>query len=68
MQNVKSELKGSILTLTIDLAAERTDSTTGKTEIIASSHGNQPLPGYKTKDGRIVKLGVTIFTPKPKQS
>jgi hypothetical protein len=66
MQNVKTSIKGNILTMEIDLSAPRTDSTTGKTEIVASSHGNQPLPGYKTADGRIVKLGVTAFVPKPR--
>lgn len=67
MQNVKQSLKGSILTLEIDLNAATTPSTTGKSELIASTHGNQPLAGFKTKDGRIVKVGLTVFTPVPKQ-
>ena len=34
-------------------------SSTGKTKIVASTHGNQPTT--ITVDGQVVKLGLTAF-------
>lgn len=34
-------------------------SSTGKTKIVASTHGNQPTP--ITVDGQVVKVGLTAF-------
>ncbi len=34
-------------------------SSTGKTKIVASTHGNQPTP--ITVDGQTVKVGLTAF-------
>ena len=46
MENIKSSIKGNILTIQINLAAKGQPSKTGKTTVIASTKGNVPLiPG-----------------------
>jgi hypothetical protein len=50
---------GNILTITVDLSAPTTPSSSGKTDIIASSQGNADVPG---KPG--VKLGLNIYRTK----
>ena len=55
-QNIKAELKGETLTLTIDTSQDNGASKTGKTRRIASSLGNKELellPG--------VYLGLNIY-------
>lgn len=41
MTNIKAEIKGNVLTLTVDLSKRHGKSSSGKTTIIASSGGNQ---------------------------
>jgi len=54
MKNIKSETKGTVLTLTIDLSKSQGPSKSGKTMIIATSSGNQEIiPG--------VYLGVNCY-------
>jgi len=43
MKNVKTEVKGNILTITIDLSQSQGRSKSGKTEIIATTSGNVNL-------------------------
>lgn len=43
MQNIKQELNGNILTLTIDLSERHGLSKSGKTKRIASSEGNKRI-------------------------
>jgi hypothetical protein len=50
---------GNILTITVDLSAPTTPSSSGKTDIIASSQGNVDVPG---KPG--VKIGLNIYRTK----
>lgn len=45
MTNVQMDVKGSTLTVTVDLDAHNGRSATGKTEIVASTKGNQQIPG-----------------------
>ena len=45
MQNVTMEQKNGTLTITIDLKAAGAPSKTGKTLVIASTHGNVTVPG-----------------------
>ena len=56
--NLLYSLDGTVLTVRVDLARTLYQSATGKSFIIASSHGNQPLPGMED-----VKIGINIFTP-----
>lgn len=46
MQNVSMKVVGSKLVIECDLEAEGTPSSTGKTTIIASTQGNQSVPGH----------------------
>lgn len=55
MRNVTMAVKGSKLTITVDLDADHGKSKSGKTTIIASSDGNQPIPGTDAK------LGLNIY-------
>ena len=45
MKNVEYSVKGTTLTITVDLSKDFGPSTSGKTTIIASTEGNFPLPG-----------------------
>lgn len=55
MQNVKYEVKGTQLVVTIDLAANGTKSASGKSTVIASTKGNVAIPGTD------VKLGLNCY-------
>lgn len=59
MTNVKLERKGNVLTITVDLSKKGTPSSTGKTTVIASTQGNQPVEG---PGGFIV--GLNVYTKK----
>jgi len=56
---IKNELKGSQLVLTIDLDGERRPSSTGKSDIIATTSGFQGQV-YK---GENVKYMVNVIVP-----
>lgn len=45
MKNVKTEVKGKIMTITVDLGKEFGPSKSGKTTIIASTEGNPAVEG-----------------------
>ena len=45
MKNVEMSVEGNILTIKVDLTKDFGPSTSGKTIIIASSEGNQSIPG-----------------------
>lgn len=57
MQNVAMQITGSKLIITCDLEAQQTPSSTGKTLIVASTQGNQSLPGKPN-----FKLGLNLYT------
>lgn len=57
MQNVKAEIKGNTLTLTVDLSQRLGPSSTGKTLMVASTKGN----ANAGKDG--IKFGLNVFAP-----
>lgn len=57
MKNVEMRVNGNILTVTVDLAKRFGKSSSGKSIIIASTEGNQPVPDT---DG--VKIGLNIYT------
>jgi NAD(P)-dependent dehydrogenase (short-subunit alcohol dehydrogenase family) len=59
MKNVEMNVEGNILTIRVDLSREFGPSSSGKTIIVASTEGNQPVPGKEE-----IKVGLNVFTKK----
>lgn len=59
MKNVEMSIEGNILTIKVDLTKDFGPSTSGKTIIIASSEGNQSIPGRET-----MKIGLNVYKKK----
>ena len=59
MKNVEMSVDGNILTIKVDLTKDFGPSSSGKTIIIASSEGNQSVPGKEA-----VKIGLNVFKKK----
>ena len=59
MKNVEMIQEGDILTIKVDLSKEFGPSSSGKTIIIASTEGNQPIPGKEH-----IKIGLNIYRKK----
>jgi hypothetical protein len=57
MKNVKVTVQGNLLTITVDLTQNQGPSSSGKTDIIATTEGNVSVPGRED-----VKLGLNIYT------
>jgi hypothetical protein len=53
-------VKGKVLTVTVDLSKNYGPSTTGKTEILATTEGNVSCPGLEDVNGRI---GINVYKP-----
>ena len=53
MKNVEFEVKGSILTVKVDLSKSFGPSKSGKTIIVASTEGNQAVEG--------VVVGLNVY-------
>jgi len=58
-KNIKATVKGSTLTIVVDLDADFGPSSSGKTILIASSEGNQTVA--KNSKGQEVKLGLNLY-------
>jgi len=56
MVNVKTAVKGDVLTITVDLRQSQGASKSGKSEVIASTQGNVTVDGA---DG--VKMGLNVY-------
>ena len=56
MKNIKTSVKGTILTIVVDLSQVQGLSASGKNTIIATSGGNQSIEGT---DG--VRLGLNVY-------
>jgi hypothetical protein len=56
MTNVTIEKKAKILTITVDLSKAGTPSATGKSLVIASTNGNQPVEGAEG-----VFIGLNVY-------
>ena len=54
--NVRLSVKGSTLTITIDLKHAGEPSKSGKSQVIASTKGNVPVPGHQD-----LRLGVNVY-------
>jgi hypothetical protein len=57
MDNVKLDVKGSILTITIDLSKKGAPSSSGKNVVVASTRGNVAVPGTDAK------IGLNVYKP-----
>ncbi len=57
MENVKFERKGSKLFIEVDLAERLGKSASGKTTLVATTHGNVPCPGDES-----IKISVNCYT------
>lgn len=57
MENTKVTVNGDILTIEVDLSKQFGASNTGKSIIIASSKGIQPVQGAKES----VSFGLNVF-------
>jgi hypothetical protein len=55
MTNIKAEVKGNVLTLTIDLKAKGSPSKSGKSQVIATTSGNAAVAGTE------FKLGLNLY-------
>ena len=58
MKNVEMKVEGSTLVIRVDLTKEFGPSASGKTIIIASTEGNQSVPG------RDEKIGLNVYRKK----
>lgn len=61
MKNVECSVKGDTLTITVNLKAPRSLSTSGKSHIVASTEGNMEVPGCPG-----LKLGLNAYVAAPK--
>ena len=59
MKNVEMSVEENILTIKVDLTKDFGPSASGKTIIIASSEGNQSIPGKET-----MKIGLNVYKKK----
>jgi hypothetical protein len=58
MTNVKTSIKGSTLTIEVNLTERHGPSSSGKTEMIASSQGNVKLPPPHAD----ISFGLNVYT------
>jgi len=61
MKNIEANVEGNILTVKVDLTKEFGPSASGKTIIIATTEGNQSVPGSD-----LVKMGINVYKKKSK--
>lgn len=59
MKNIEMKVDGNILTIKVDLSKAFGPSSSGKNTIVASTEGNQSVPGRED-----VKIGLNIYTKK----
>jgi hypothetical protein len=58
MLNVKTQVQGTILTITVDLSERHGPSSSGKTIIIASTQGNQKVGDPSAN----ISFGLNVYT------
>lgn len=56
MKNIQATVKGEVLTITVDLTKVYGPSSSGKTTIVASTEGNQPVDGHPG-----MALGINVY-------
>ena len=57
VKNVEMSVEGAILTIKVNLSQTFGKSSSGKSTIIASTEGNQSVPGRES-----VKIGLNVYT------
>lgn len=57
MTNTNISVKGNVMTITVNLASPTKTSASGKSQVIASTQGNQPIAGPKGT----VYVGVNVY-------
>ncbi len=57
MKNIEMTTEGNILTIKVDLSQRFGKSSSGKSTIIASTEGNQSVPGQEE-----IKIGLNVYT------
>jgi len=57
MKNVTMKVENDILIITVDLNKNFGSSASGKTQIIASTEGNQAIEGHEA-----IKVGLNVYT------
>ena len=57
MKNIEMNTEGDILTIKVDLSQRYGKSSSGKSTIIASTEGNQSVPGHEE-----IKIGLNVYT------
>jgi hypothetical protein len=57
MKNIEMTTEGNTLTIKVDLSQRFGKSSSGKSTIIASTEGNQSVPGNEE-----IKIGLNIYT------
>lgn len=62
-ENMKAVIKNGILYIEIPVQATPTPSSSGKTLVVASSHGNSPT-GIQVA-GSVLRVGVNAFIDNP---
>ena len=59
MKNVNMDMEGQKLIITVDLSKSFGASSSGKTIIIGTTEGNQPIPGHPG-----ISVGVNVYRKK----
>ncbi len=59
MKNVEMSVEGRILIIKVDLTKECGPSSSGKSIIVATTEGNQSLPGEDN-----MKIGLNVYKKK----
>lgn len=57
MKNIEMITEGNILTIKVDISQRFGKSSSGKSTIIASTEGNQSVPGNEE-----IKIGLNVYT------
>ena len=57
MKNIEMSTEGNILTIIVDLIQRFGKSSSGKSTIVASTEGNQSVPGNEE-----IKIGLNVYT------
>ena len=57
MKNIEMTTEGNILTIKVDLSQRFGLSSSGKSIIVASTEGNQSIPGREE-----IKIGLNVYT------
>ncbi len=61
MKNVEIQVENNTMVIRVDLSKEYGPSSSGKNIIIASTEGNQAVPG---KEQESIKIGLNVYKKK----